>query len=52
MMCFDMNFCNFAIKQGAKAMGAGVHHKTNRAYVFFNKNDLKFQQSLSSWNKK
>lgn len=52
MMLFNMDCVNFMFKKGVRAIGAGIHKKTKKAYVYFDKEDAKFQEVLAEWNKR
>lgn len=50
MMLFNMDCVNFIIKFGVNPKGAGIHKKTHKAYVYFDKNDKNFIKAMELWN--
>ncbi len=52
MMLFNMDCVNFIIKLGVNPIGAGVHKKTHKAYVYFDKNNEEFKNAMILWNDK
>lgn len=52
MMLFNMNCVNFLIKEGVIPKGAGIHKKTHKAYVYFDKDDKEFMKAMEKWNKR
>lgn len=52
MMLFNMDCVNHIVKLGICPIGAGIHKKTHKAYVYFDKEDEKFQSAMEDWNKR
>ncbi|MBC6695323.1 hypothetical protein H9L25_00830 [Terrisporobacter mayombei] len=52
MMLFNMDCVNHIVKYGVCPKGAGIHKKTKKAYVYFDKDDVKFQNAMEEWNEK
>lgn len=49
MMIFNPIQANYLIKRGAKVIGAGSHWKTKAMYIFFDKEDMAFNDAMKSW---
>lgn len=50
MMLFNMDCVNFIVKLGICPIGAGIHKKTHKAYVYFDKEDDEFKKAIELWN--
>ena len=48
MMIFNPDQCNFLLKRGAIAIGAGTHKRTHKFYIFFNQ-DAALKKAMDEW---